>query len=426
MKQVARSLWMFNHYAITPDMPGGTRHFDLGYELTRMGYDVTIFASAFSHGLRKKVRLLNGQPWTVEEVKGVKFVWLPSFAYQNNDWRRLVNMLDYTWRAYWLGRRLSRVEPRITSPDTVIGCSVHLFAVLAGYYLSRHYRARFMMEVRDLWPQTFIDIGLWHEWQPQVRLFRWLERFLYARAERIIVLAPMTKNYLANLSPAWAEKVVYIPNGTQVARFEQIEVAHERSGEALRVMYLGSMGATNGLDLVLQAMQIIEQTKLLPLECVLVGDGPEKARLQQIARDWGLKSVRFENVVPRAQVPHYAAQADILILVQREVLYGSSNKLYDYMAASKPIVFAVFAEHNNLVEQAQCGVAASPDNAADLAEKLLTVAQMPEAERRAMGERGRAYVRRHHDYSVLARRLADVLERSDNGTTQDVGHQTAV
>ena len=85
------------------------------------------------------------------------------------------------------------------------------------------------------------------------------------------------------------------------------------------------------------------------------------------------------------------------------------------MAAAKPIVSSVFAKHNNLSEQVRCGVAALPDNSEDLAEKLVAVARLPEEERRAMGDRGRAYVRPHHDYSVLARRLATVLEQLDNG-----------
>ena len=109
-------------------------------------------------------------------------------------------------------------------------------------------------------------------------------------------------------------------------------------------------------------------------------------------------------------MPTWAVQADILILVQKEVLYGSSNKLFDYMAAGKPIVSSVFAEHNDLVERAQCGVSASPENAEDLAEKLLAVARMSEKERRAMGERGRAYVRQHHDYEVLAQQFHQTIE----------------
>lgn len=417
---------MLNHYAISPDMPGGTRHFDLACELTRLGYDVTIFASAFNHSLRKQVRLLDGEPWALEEVEGVKFVWFPSFAYRGNDWRRVVNMLDYTWRVYWLGRRLSRLEPRVPPPGVVMGCSVHLFAVLAGYYLSRWYRAHFLMEVRDLWPQTFIDMDLWREGQIQVRFFRWLERFLYARAERIITLSPLTREYLGQYSVAWANKVVEIPNGTRVSRFEQIEVAQRRDSASLRVMYLGALGVTNGLDLVLQAIRIINRVDPGRMECIFVGDGPDKARLQRMARDWDMRNVRFEEAIPRAQVPHYTAQADILVLVQKEVLYGSSNKLYDYMAAGKPIVCALRAEHNSLVERVRCGVSAAPEDAEDLAEKLLMVARLPVEERRAIGKRGREYVWQHHDYSVLARRLVDVLEELDNREGLDADRQAIV
>jgi len=114
-----------------------------------------------------------------------------------------------------------------------------------------------------------------------------------------------------------------------------------------------------------------------------------------------------------------------LALVQKEVLYGSSNKLYDYMAAAKPIVFAVFADHNRPLEQAQCGVYASPENAEDLAAKLVLIAHMPAKVRAAMGECGRAYVRQHHDYSVLARRLASVLQGLDGRPMPDPSHQTA-
>jgi len=323
-------------------------------------------------------------------------------------------MIDYTWRAYWLGRRLPQLSASIAPPNVVIGCAVHLFAVLSGYYLSRRYRAYFLMEVRDLWPQTFLDMGLWREGQLQVRLLRWLEQFLYKRAERIITLSPLTQVYLARYSKTWADKTIYIPNGTRVALFEKAMLTPKSKTKPIHAMYLGSMGFKNGIDLIIQAIRIVEQIKPGLLECTLIGDGPEKPFLQQTIQNWGLKNIKFESAIPRAQVPERVLQADILILVEREVLYGSSNKLFDYLASGKPIVCSVYAEHNNLVEQIQCGLAASPEDTTDLAEKLMAIARIPETERQAMGERGRAYVQQYHDYSVLAQRLADALKELDS------------
>ncbi len=408
-----KSLWILNHYSLPPDLPGGTRHFELARELVSMGHDVTIIASAFNHKRHERVRLLDGAPWALEEVEGVKFVWVPSFAYQRNDWRRMVNMLDYAQRAYRLGRRLPEIEHRVAPPDYILGCTVHHFTVLASYYLSRHYRSRFLVEVRDLWPQTFIDMGLWREGQIQVRFFRWLEQYLYARAERIVVLSPLTRDYLAHYSSAWAEKAFYLPNGAPVGKFQQAGHSRQPGTGPLQAMFLGAIGCTNGVDLILKAMRIVESTEPGLLKLTLVGGGPEKQSLQKMAQEWELESVEFQGPVPREQVPEWTARADILVLVQRKVLYGSSNKLFDYLASGKPIVFSVFAQHNNLADEIGCGVAASPGDPEDLAAKLIALAKTPAEERRLMGERGLRYVREHHDYAVLAKRMEEMLEGMD-------------
>jgi glycosyltransferase involved in cell wall biosynthesis len=406
-----RSIWILNHYAVTPDLPGRTRHYELAREMVRYGCHVTIFASAFNERTYTSVRLQHGERWAIEEVDDVHFVWLPSLAYCGNDWRRVLNMLDFSWRVWWWGRRLPALDKRVGRPDLILGSATHLFAVLAAYYLSRFYRAHFVMEVRDLWPQSFLDTGQWREGQVQVRFFRWLEQILYARAERIIILSPLTHDYLARYSKAWADKAVYIPNGTRVDRFERVDKTPGSAPRPLTVMYLGAMGPTNGLEIVLEALRIVNQADPQLLRVVFVGDGPEKPRLQQMARQMGLHNAFFEEPVANAEVPEVASRADIFLLVQREVFYGSLTKLYDYMAAARPIVAAVHAEHNNPVERVGCGLAASPGDPQDLADKLVALARLPEAERRAMGERGRAFVRQHYDWRVLARDLISTLEQ---------------
>ena len=101
---MSKSIWIFNQYAMTPDMPGGSRHYDLSKELVKRGHDVTIFTSGFHYSRYAEMKLSGDEGWKIEILDGVRFVWLKTLAYQRNDWRRIVNMLTYTYRSYHLGR----------------------------------------------------------------------------------------------------------------------------------------------------------------------------------------------------------------------------------------------------------------------------------------------------------------------------------
>ncbi|UCC63930.1 MAG: glycosyltransferase family 4 protein [Anaerolineae bacterium] len=253
-----KALWLLNHYALTPDMPGGTRHFDLGREMVKRGYDVTILASSFHHAQRQEMRLLGTDAaWKVEEVEGVRFVWLRTLPYRGNDWRRLVNMIGYMVRSYWLGRRLPQLGEHIPEPDVIIGSSVHLLAVLSAYLLARHFGACFVMEVRDLWPQTLVDMGLLGERHLLTWLLGGLERFLYRRAQRIIVLLPKAREYVGSLGID-TSKVHWIPNGVNLSRFPMQET-RGLVGDRFTVMYTGAHGLANGLDTVLDAAALLQQ-----------------------------------------------------------------------------------------------------------------------------------------------------------------------
>ena len=184
------NIWIFNHYAITPDMPGGTRHYDLSRELLKEGYNVTIFASSFNYVTRREERLKGGESFRLEWVKGIRYVWLKTFPYLKSDWRRVLNWLSYAVRVIFFSIKIKE------KPDVIIGSSVHLFAPLAAYALSRLKRSKFIFEVRDLWPQTLIDIGSISKNHPLIIFFRFLERFLYRNADKIINLLPNAGDYI--------------------------------------------------------------------------------------------------------------------------------------------------------------------------------------------------------------------------------------
>jgi glycosyltransferase involved in cell wall biosynthesis len=413
---MTKSLWILNHYAITPDLPGGTRHYDLAKELSSRDYQVTIFASAFHHKLRKKVRLLNGEPWAVEEVEGVRFVWLPSFAYCGNTWRRIVNMLDYAWRAYGLGRRLPRVDSRIPKPDVVYGSSVHLLAVFSAYLLARSFDAHFVMEVRDLWPQTLVDMGVLSERSLVTKFLRSSEKFLYSKAERIIVLPPKAVDYIADLGVD-ASKVHWIPNGVDLSRFRFKEVGGAK-GEGFTVMYVGAHGLANDLGVLLRAARTIQNRGFSAIRFVLVGGGPEKPRLIAYKELSGLTNTEFRDEIPKTLVPNTLQQADALVLVLQDLAlykYGISlNKLFDYLAAGKPVILAGHPA-NDVVGEAGCGLSVPPANPDALADAIIRIYEAGPEERQVMGARGRGYVQQHHDYSVLANRLVGILQGLENG-----------
>lgn len=405
------NIWIFNHYAITPDLPGGTRHFDLSRELVKRGHQVTIFASGFHHHQHREAKLRPKERWKVDNVDGVTFVWLKTFPYQRNDWRRVLNMVSYTLRVWRLGRRLPKLAPELGKPNVVIGSSVHLLAVLAAYRVARHYKAKFIMEVRDLWPQTIIDMGELSERHPLTRLLQMLERFLYRRAERIITLLPGAGEYIAARGIG-REKIVWIPNGVDLSGFSDVKTA-ESAHEGLKVVYLGAHGRANALDVLLQAAKIVQDQGYHEIKFVLVGDGPEKPKLIELASELELRNVEFRDSVQKSEVPKALRDADMFIfnVEKTDVFkYGiSSNKLFDYMAASKPLLFSVKAL-NNPVEEAHCGLTVPPRAPQALAEAVIKLYQMTQEEREVMGRRGREYVEKYHAIPLLAERLIRCIE----------------
>lgn len=405
------NIWIFNQYAHGPDLPGGTRHYDLGRELVQRGHSVTIFATSFHHYLHRETRLKPGEWWKIEDVNDVKFVWVRTSPYQRNDWRRVRNMAVFALRAWWLGRKLPMLAPEIKKPDVVIGSSPHLLTPLAAYMVARYHRVPFVMEVRDLWPQTIIDMGELSASHPITKALQALEKVLYRRAERIITVLPRAHEYITACGIP-RDKVVWIPNGVDLSRFSSTatsEVLHDD----FRVMYLGAHGQANALDVVIRAAKIVQDRGYDKIRFILVGDGPEKPRLIALAKELGLVNVEFREPVPKSEVPQALHEADAFLfnLEKVEVFrYGiSSNKLFDYMFIGKPVISSVEAP-DNPIEKAGCGFIVPPRDSQALADAVIKLYEMPEEEREAMGRRGREYVEKHHAIPVLADKLERVLQ----------------
>jgi len=299
---MSKNIWILNHYAITPDMAGGTRHYDLGRELVKRGHKITIFASGFRSNSKKYIKAKTKEVFNVENCDGVYFVWLNTIPYYRNNWRRILNMISY-------GIKILRIAKKFEKPDVIIGSSVHPFAVLAAWWLARRYKTRFIFEVRDLWPQTPIDMGVIKPNGIIAKLMYAWEKFMYKKAEKIIVLLPNAKDYIENLGID-PQKIVWIPNGVNLEQFNKPEYFNSSSEIAevfrkykdkFKVVYAGAHGPANGLEIVIDAASLLFK-KSANIQFFLIGDGIEKKRLIKKAQEKNICNVTFLNPVPKSQV----------------------------------------------------------------------------------------------------------------------------
>ncbi len=405
-------MWILNHYAITPDLPGGTRHFDFAKELTKRGYSVTIFASAFIHGIFEYRKLNKKERWKVENYDGVNFVWIKTFPYKGNGVRRILNMLSYFASVEHIGKLSAKGDSALfEAPDIIIGSSVHPFAALAGYKLSNFYKTPFVFEVRDLWPQTLIELGKISSENPIVVILRKLEKYLYKKSDRIIVLLPRASDYIEDLGIS-GDKIVWIPNGVDIERFSFAKENNDNKKNKFIVSYVGSHGVANNLDTLIEAAKILQVNGYKDILIRLVGSGAEKERLIRKAQILSLKNVVFEDPVSKVSVPYTLAKSDVLyfgLLGRNLFKYGiSSNKLFDYLAAGKPIVFASNAS-NNPIEEASAGISVTPENPESVANAIIKLYNMSESERKHMGKKGKEYVEKKYSIPVLVDKLESLL-----------------
>lgn len=408
-----KHLWILNHYAQTPEGAGGTRHYSLARHLPEFGWKATVIAANTPY-LGEESKVADGD-FFVKNEGGPIFLWIKCPAYKGNGLGRIGNMLYYS-----LQTLKPATQRMIEKPDAIIGSSVHPFAALAAAIISIKYRIPFVFEVRDLWPETLISMGVLKRNGPVAIIMRILERWLYHRAVRIVTLLPMAGDYIASLGVS-RDKVVWIPNGIEWDCVEKIPFSsrslEDISQSGFTLMYFGAHGQANGLRTLLEAFRLLKdfgEANVPQIRLRLIGDGPMKSDLQSFASEHALTNVTFEPAVPKCAIPSLATEADAFVICVRKLpeLYRfgiSMNKIYDYLAAGKPIVIASDAV-NNPITEASAGIAVPAESPRDLADAILRLATLGSDQRQKMGENGRSYAMKNNTFRILSGKLAKTLD----------------
>lgn len=394
------NIWIFNHHALTPDMSGGTRHYDFAKELTKRGHNVTIVASGFHYSKYKEMKEYGNKEYLQESIDGVNFIWIKTPPYFGNGISRVKNMLSYTHKVLNIMPKLN-----LKDPDIIIGSSVHLFAVYAAYKLSKKYNTPFIMEVRDIWPQTLIDMGI-SKWHPFIILLAWLEKYLYKKADRIVSNLPYAYQHIQKFVSK--DKFIWISNGVDLENIKYIE---KREANKFTISYTGAIGVANNLALLVDAAERLKNKKDIFFR--IVGDGAEKEKLKELVKSKQLKNISVEDPVAKNEVSKILQSSDILYFNLKDspvFNYGiSSNKLFDYMASGRVIIFSTKAK-NNPIKDADAGYTIEPDDIEQLEKTILEIYALQQDERNEIGRKIRQYAEDNYSISILTDKLEKLLD----------------
>lgn len=400
----------FSHYFPPEVNAPANRTFEHCRQWAAAGHDVTVVTcapncpdGALYDGYRNRL-------FQREEMDGIRVVRVWTFLAANRGFaRRVANYLSYLLSA-------TLAAPFLPRPDVIVATTPQFFCGWAGVLAGLLRRAPLVLEVRDLWPDSIAAVGALKS-RAALGLLGKLERLLYRSARHIVTVGP---GYRANLIAKGVppEKIAVIPNGVDLRRFAPRPRARElaaRLGVAGKFVcsYIGTVGMAHGLEVVLGAAERLRGRS--DIAFLVVGGGAQQEALARAKEQRGLANVLFAGRQPREAVPDLLSITDAALIHLRSTpLFRTvlPSKLFEAMAAARPIILGVEGDAADLLRRAQAGLAIPPEDPQALAQAVVRLREHPDEARR-LGHNGLAYVREQFDRGTLAARYLDLLARVD-------------
>jgi glycosyltransferase involved in cell wall biosynthesis len=381
---------------------------ELSREWARMGHHVTVLTGFPNHPVGRIRDEYRRRAWRLtirETVDGVSVVRTMLYPAANRgSLGRMLNYASFCASAIVRGAVLER-------PDVVIGTSPQLLSAAAGLVLAKRFQCPYVFEVRDLWPESLTAVGAAGEQSALYKALWHVATRLYREADLVV---PVTQGFVPAIEAYGpSAPIVVVENGVDTERFRPPQ---DRTGlrRALGfegrfvVSYIGTVGMAHGLDTLLESAALL-QTRLPAALVLVVGEGAERARLEQLARARGLANVRFAGERPRAEIPDLVGASDacLVMLKQSEVFKTVlPSKLLEFMSCGTPAVVTVDGFARELITEGNAGIYVPAGSAEALADGIVALHGDPQ-QRAQLGAGGRAFALRRFS---RARKAAEYIQ----------------
>jgi glycosyltransferase involved in cell wall biosynthesis len=387
-----------------------TRAYEMARAWIRAGHFVTMLTEFPNHPsgvipLQYKGKL--HEKATMDGIETIR-VWVKASPLKNFR-NRLLFYLTFMLNAIIAGILFCRGRYDFiyaTSPPLFVGCAAVVLRVLKNVPL--------IFEVRDLWPESAVALGELKS-SSGISISTWCEKLCYRSAFRIVVVTHGIYDKLVQRGIS-SQKLLLIPNGANVELFTFHEAARQSVRKELGLedkfvaIYAGIYGVAQGLEVVLEAANLLKQSS--DIHILMVGDGPKKAELFQLGAQLKLSNLTFLPEQPREKIPDYLSAADVALIPLRkiEIFKGAlPSKIFDAWACERPVLINIDGESRELVERIKGGIYIPPEDSRLMAETIIKMKSIP-GEIHDMGMNGRKFTIQNHSRQALAEKLIQQLE----------------
>lgn len=403
-----KTIWIINQYSSTPEAGVGGRHYYFAKSLAKLGYEVYLIGAAFTHLLREPPVFENN--FKIEKVdENFNFVWvkMPIYAEAHSK-KRIANWFSFAWK-------ITKLKNILPKPHVILYSSPSLIGYLGAEKLAKDLSVPLAFEVRDIWPLTLCELGGYSQSHPFIKLLQWIENRAYTNST--YVLSNLKNSYEHMQSHGMdINKFTWIPNGFLKEEVEgalplEMHTLDQLPKDKFIVGYAGTLGIANALDSFVKAASQLKDYS--DIAFALVGQGKLKTDLQQQVKDLNLSNVYFVDSIPKKQVQNLLQTFDVCYIgLTKDPLFRfgvSPNKLFDYLYAGKPIIYAIDSGDYMPVFDAQAGIQIEPENVQRIVEAILKIYQMSPEARCVMGKNGHREAIKSYEYGSLTQKLASIL-----------------
>ena len=397
-----KNIWLINYYSYPPGTSSWRRHYDLGKELLKYGYNIDIIGGSFVHD-RKKHILNKNEKYRIENHAGLRYHILNGISY-SGSLMRILSMIEFMIKVFFYEKKLK------VKPDIIYCSCPHPFNGLISLYLSKKYKCKFILEIRDLWPETWVEMGAITRKSLIYKFFAWIEKLLYKKADKIITLMPGAFMYIEKLGIP-KEKVEWVSNGVDLEEFDKNyfkEPVYKFDKSKFNITYTGSIGIANALEELFEIAKDLREENIM---FNIIGDGPLKDKYINYCRENNINNVKFYNPISKDKIPAILRESEVLMTFTKNsnlYKYGiSPNKLFEYLASFKPIIFSGNV-YNDVVKISNCGISVEAENKEKLKEAFSKIYNFSQNEREELGQNGRRYLEKNFTNKVLTNKLLKI------------------